>query len=118
MPVTDPITSIGNALTGFFGTIQPVIDEHYAQKYENEHRDRMVEFEGILSQPDSEDRADHLARFVERMCIAAGTPTGDLSGGQIRIPLSHFRTLVILASENIRDDRRIARLQFKGIQQQ
>jgi hypothetical protein len=109
----DPVTAVANALGGLFGTLKPVVEEHFAQKYENQHRDRIGEMEEILAEPDSVDRASKLARFVERLCTSAGTPCGDVSGTTISIPVSHLRTLLTLASENIRDDQRLARITFK-----
>lgn len=109
----DPVTAVGNALAGFFTTLKPVIDNHYAQKFDNEHKDRINESDEILSIHDNDTRAYALASYVTRLCISAGLPAGDLQGTSIEIPLSHFRTLILIASEKIRDDQYLARMEFK-----
>lgn len=107
------LSGIGNAIGAFFGTVKPFVEEHFAQKYENEHKDRLQEFSDILDTEDSEDRAGRLDRYIERVCDSAGTPSGDVSGRRINIPLSHFRSLTTIASGKIKDDQMLARLQFK-----
>lgn len=107
------LTGIGTAVGALFGTIKPFVDEHFSQKYDNEHKDRLQEFSDILDAEDSDDRAGRLDRYIERLCDSAGTPSGDVSGKRLNIPLSHFRALATIASGKIKDDQLLARLQFK-----
>lgn len=104
---------IGTAIGALFGTIKPFVDEHFSQKYENEHKDRIEEFNDILEAEDSDDRAGRLDRFIQRLCDSAGNPGGDVQGRRINIPLSYFQSLVTIASGKIKDDELLARLQFK-----
>lgn len=106
-------SGIGNAVGALFGTIKPFVEEHFAQKYENDHKDRLEEFNDIMQGEDSDDRAGRLDRFVERLCVSAGTPAGDIQGKRITIPLSHFRALITIASGKVKDDQMLARLEFK-----
>lgn len=107
------LTGITSAVGAFFGTIKPFVEEHFSQKYENEHKDRLEEFHDIMDMQDGEDRAGRIDRFVERLCDSAGTPSGDVSGNRINIPLSHFSSLITIASGKVKDDQMLARIQFK-----
>lgn len=110
----DPVSAVSNALAAIAGAVKPVIDEHYAQQYENDHKERMYGFDKILDLPDSDDRARRMYAYVGELLVRAGSPAGDVSGERsIAVPAGHFRTLVQLCSELIRDEQRIARLTFK-----
>lgn len=110
---SDPVTAVGNALSGFFGLLKPSIDEAYAQKYNDQHKERMEKFQEIMGQPDSDLRAARLAQFIIGMCNDAGTPAGILQGELVSIPVEVFQALVINLSESIKSDQLLGRITFK-----
>lgn len=109
----DPVTAIAGAVEAFFGTVKPVVEEHYAQKYEEEHKQRIREYQNVMSLPDGDVRAGSIGTFVRGLCDSAGTPTGSLSGELISIPVEYLQAFVVNTSESIRDEQRLARLTFK-----
>jgi len=107
------ITAIANAVGALFGTLKPAVDERYAQLYDNQHRERLKELEKILGTPDCPARAGRIGAWVERVCIDAGIPAGDISGNTIQLPISHFRALCAIASQGIRDRQNLAKMILK-----
>lgn len=109
----DPITAVGNALAGLFGILQPSIDDHYALKFDNAHKDRIHNWDELISLSDSDDRATRLGSFTRGLLDDAGTPVGKFSGVILEIPVEIITALIINTSESIRGDERLARLTFK-----
>lgn len=109
----DPITAVGNALAGLFGVIKPSIDEHYAQKYDDAHKDRMREWQDLVALSNPDDRASRIGSFVTGMLDDAGTPVGQFSGTLVQVPVEILNALIQNTSESIRDEQRLARITFK-----
>lgn len=93
----------------------PSIENGIQQKFENEFKDRLSDYQNIVSMGDSPDRARAIGAFVAKLCINAGSPTGIVSGQSIEVPLEYFQALVTIAAGKIRDDELLARLSFKPV---
>ena len=112
MPAADPVTAIANALAAAGSALQPILSDHFAQKYESEHQKRMAEVLAILAMPDSPARADRLSAFVLRLLGSAGSPTGGVAG-VVAVPLDVVLALVGECSEGIKKDAMLARVRFE-----
>lgn len=110
----DPITAVASALNGFFGLIKPVVDESFSQKYNEQHKQRMVDFQEIMEQPDDAERGALIGSFVRRLLDEAGTPPGSVSGNSIEVPVEYFQSLVIELSQSIKSEQLLGRLTFKA----
>ena len=109
----DPVTAVATAVSELFGTIRPAVEEHYAQRYESNHKDRIRDWSELISMPDSDERGHRIGAFVRGMLDSAGTPTGQFSGTVIQVPVEILTALIQNTSESIRDDQRLARITFK-----
>lgn len=93
----------------------PSIENDVQQKFENELKERLADFQQVVSISDSSDRARGIGTFVNKLCIDAGSPVGLVSNQSIEVPLEYFESLVIIGAQKIRDDQLLARLSFKSI---
>ena len=109
----DFISAIGNAISGVTGLIKPSIDEKYSQLYDDQHRERLKRLQEIMALPDGDDRATKLCGLIVELLLLSGNPAGDLSGGRINIPISHFLSICAALSDDIRQQEKLAKLTFK-----
>lgn len=93
----------------------PSIENSIQQKFETEFKDRLSDYQNIISMDASSDRDNALGAFINRLCIDAGSPAGFVQGESIEVPLAHFQSLVAIAAGKIRDDELLARISFKSI---
>ncbi len=113
MPGTDPITAIANALAQAGAAAQPFIEDWIAQKYENEHQQRMAEWLSIVAEKDNARRGDRMHDFVLQLLGRAGAPSGDVANVVVPVPLDTLTSLLAEVSEGIKKDALLARVQFK-----
>lgn len=112
MAASDPVTAVANALVGIAGAVTPFINDALAQKYDTQYRQRLSEWSSIVAQADSSVRADSIRAYLDKLFADADTSGGGL-GDDISLPLSDFNALINIAAGKIRDDQRLAAIQFK-----
>lgn len=100
----DFVTAIANAIGSVANAAKPIIDEHLAQKYEHEHKERIKEWQNILSVKDMRHRADLLELFAVKLCNDAGEAWTHL-GDNISVPLDALNALIKIASEKIQAEQ-------------
>ncbi len=108
----DPITAFFNAIPGLAGIVQPFIVDGLAQKYENEFKDRLRDWNTIVAEDDAGKRADSLQSFVLQLISDAGQTAGGV-GSNIAVPMDVLAALVNIAAGKIKDDELLANMQFK-----
>lgn len=96
----DIITAVMDAISSVANVAKPYIDEHLAQKYEAEHKDRITEWQNLLNMPDNSARADLIELFAIKLCNAAGQAIGTM-GDNISVPVEALTALVKIASDKI-----------------
>lgn len=107
------ITEISEAVTALLHGLQPSIDEHFSQKYLEEHQGRLRDLETILAIPDNESRALRLSEFMAGLFLASGIARGSLSDSSIEIPVSDFLAIVTTISAGIMHSQQLGKLSFK-----
>lgn len=112
MPASEPITAVANALTQVGITLQPFIEESFAQKYEREHTARIAEWLSLINQPLDGDVANHINTFVSGLLASAGAPAGGM-GTCISVPVDSLTSLIAECSESIKKDQMLAKMQFR-----
>ena len=106
-------TAILNLLTKAGEVAQPFIDESFSQKYENEHRDRIQEFNKIMGIENDLDRSHELSDFMLRLISKSGATVGSVDTRTIRVPLDYFTALISECSEGVKKDSLLNKIQFK-----
>lgn len=104
----DPITSIANAISDLAGIAKPFIDSHIAQKYENECKERMAQWNALIA----ENNPNHINAFV--LCLIADA--GQIAGGvgeNKSVPLDILNALIAIACGKIKDDELLANTIYK-----
>lgn len=91
----EPFTALMNAVSGVTGVAKPLIEEGIAHKNGNKEREDIDEWQDILGQPDSDERADRMHSFELRLCVDAGAPPGELSGRTARVPVEILNALTL-----------------------
>ena len=90
------------------GLTDKLVSDGQAQRSTEEKNEKLEKFNGIASAPDSDERGQRIAVFVEQLCLEGGQlPAGNVQDG-IRVPVSHLTTLIEIAAEKIKLDRDIA----------
>lgn len=113
MPAADPITAIGNALSGISENIQPFIEEYHATKPEADHRERLAEWQKItVDGHDPKRRADRIHGFVVRLLADSGQTVRGV-GTCIGVPVDVLDALITECSESVMFQQKLARLQFR-----
>lgn len=97
----DILTAVANAISAVASDAKPYIDDHLAQKYEQENVQRIEEWQSILNMSDTDSRADLIELFAIKLCNAAGQAIGTM-GDNISVPLEALTALVKIASEEIK----------------
>jgi len=106
-------TSVANLLTKIGEVAQPFIDEAFAQKYDNQHRERIEEFNKIMSISNDLDRSYELADFMLRLVSKSGATIRGVDSTSIEVPLDYFTALVSEVSEGIKKDQLLNKIQIK-----
>lgn len=102
------------AITGVAGVAKPIVEDHYQQKYRNEHIERIKELDQILEMQDSPDRANRLHEWLDRVCVQNGHATGFvLSGNFVRVPVEYWLLICGDLSEKVMDNEVLQKLQSK-----
>lgn len=82
---------------------RPIITEHLAQKYEDETRSRLSEYQDISQIDDPEARRDAHRGYAMRLCLDTGFPVQEpLSGASIEVPVECYNAFVRGQIEAIR----------------
>lgn len=102
--IGDLISAVSKAL----GITDKLVSENLAQKYDNEEKKRVEEYQNILELDDPEDKRNQLGAYVMRLCIYTGTPIGRLSGTSIEVPVECFDALIRIAIENEKQDKMLS----------
>lgn len=102
--IGDLIKAVSHAL----GITEKLVDDHQANKINEEEKKKVEEYQNILQINDPEDKRNKLGAFALRLCVNAGTPTGKLSGTSIEVPLECFDALIRIAIENDKQDKLLA----------
>lgn len=102
--ILELITAVSKAL----GLADKLVGENLAQKYDNEEKARVNEYQDILEINDPEDKRNQLGGFTMRLCRYTGTPTGRLSGTSIEVPVECFDALIRIAIENEKQDKMLS----------
>ena len=102
------ILELISAVSSALKITNKLVDENLAQKYDNEEKKRVEEYQNILELADAEDKRHKLGAFVMRLCINTGTPTGRLSGTSIEVPVECFDALIRIAIENEKQDKMLS----------
>ncbi len=108
----DPITAVANATTGLANIVKPYIDDHLAQKYEEEFKERISEGTKALDSGDPKRINDYVVRLLSEAGFVAG---GDM-GENISVPLACLRDFFSISAAKIKGDQRLANLQFERIE--
>lgn len=103
----DPITAIANAITGLANIAKPFIDDHIAQKYENEEKERLSEWNKLIS----ENNPNHINTFVLRLINDAGHISSGV-GENRSVSLDVINALIAITCGKIKDDQLLANIQF------
>ncbi len=104
-PIIEAFLSVvGQAL----GIAKPLVEESLAQRYDTQQREQVAEWLSIMSTANNESRARSMYTFIQRVCSDAGHPPGPISGTSIEVPVQHLHSLVLLATENIKQDKMLA----------
>jgi hypothetical protein len=112
MPASDPITAIFGAVGEGIKLAGGFIEEARAQRYEEEHKDRLKEWRSINALPDrAREQLTHV--YVMRLLDEAGATVGSM-GDNISVPVGVLHALINEVSEGIKKDKILNRLQFKG----
>lgn len=112
LPLVDGLL---RAFAGAASLLKPVVDEHFAQKSDNEYTERIKRWQELVNQTDSPERAGGIESFLDQLLIDAGTPVRRFQVGDqlVRIPVQYLNALIQNTAENIRDTRKLAAIQFK-----
>jgi hypothetical protein len=98
------ISAIANVVSGGLAITKPLVDQKLAQQYETANIERLEDWKIALNTVDASSRAVSLFKCIDELCTTGGQPAGGLSGN-FSVPVSHLNSLVILASNGIRDKR-------------
>lgn len=82
------IGALISAVSSALGITKALVNENLAQKYDDEEKKLVREYQDILQTNDPEDKRNKLGSFALKLCVNAGTPTGKLSGASIEAPWS------------------------------
>lgn len=107
----DPITAIANAIADLAGIAKPLIDSHVAQKYENECKERLHEWNALIA----ENNPAHINDYVLRIISDAGQIAGGV-GENRSVPLDILNALIAIAANKIKDDELLANVQFTKLE--
>lgn len=104
------IGALLKAVSHALGITESLVNENLAQKYDDDEKKLVREYQDILHINDPEDKRNKLGSFALRLCVNAGTPTGKLSGASIEVPLECFDALIRIAIENDKQDKMLSSL--------
>lgn len=104
----DPVTAIANAISGITGVAQPFIDESIAEKYENEYKSNLSQWNQTFAAGNADAINSLCLQFVGQGGQACGG-VGTVIGIQVDI----INSLVAICIGKIKDDEIIANIQFK-----
>ena len=110
------IDSIAKAVASVSDSLRPWIDDHFQEKYELEHQERISEFNKIMGISDSHDLYHELSDFMLRLISKSGATVGRVDSSTISVPVDYFTALVSECSEGIKKDAIINKLEFKKVQ--
>lgn len=96
------IGSLADAAAAVFKFFTPKQTEIVSQDYEQAAQTRLEKYESIMSQPDSDNRADELNIFYKQLCLDGKRPIGNLSGVVIPIPVEVLQSLTETTIDDIR----------------
>jgi hypothetical protein len=107
---TDPITAVANAISAGLNGAVPFALDALAQKYNEEHKERIKEFQIIMALPDGPERASRFADFIVQLAEASGQSIVIQGDNDISVPFSVFSFLINCCSDGIRKDTILAQL--------
>ena len=108
----DPVTAVATAVSSVADLIRPMVEEHLAQKYDNEHRERVIEWQNALADANFVTRADRMWELLHRMLLDAGYPPAPTwgTGANVSVPAALLHALALATMAKVRDDKYIARM--------
>lgn len=104
---SDPITAVADAVTTLVGAAKPLLDQHLAQKFDNEYTEtsHQIALAANLTDP---ARADALHDLCDKLCFDNGQTAGGLGDSYVRVRVSNVAALLTIAAAARRDQKKLA----------
>lgn len=99
------VGSVADAAAAIARYLTPKEIENVSQDYETAAQKSLVEFQDIMSQPDSISRAQRLSAFLIGLCLECKQPTGSLSGIYIPIALEVVQAFGKIGIDDVRANK-------------